>query len=527
MNGKRAPVDPRWWAPPAGGFVFALAYPPLSLLPLAILGLWPLLWFLDRELEDPRSGWRRSFTGGYLFGLAHYGALLYWIAGLTGFSAMAVPAYVASVMVMALNGALTAGAVALGRWYGVPVAVSFPLAWTGVEWLRSFGDLGFTWAVAGDALADFPLLIQGAELGGVYLLSLWLVALSTVSWRLVRPTAGSSRLTTGVVAALLVVVAPIYGALRLNDLEAAMAEWPSLRAAAIQPNVPQELKWDTLFEAEVHRKLARLTMEAAREDPRLVVWPESAVPSYLRYDAPTRAFVPALAAEIDTPIFTGTNDADTVAGRSGREAGDYRIYNAAYLVRPDTILPKRYAKSRLVPVAERVPFIPGMATGLFERLSAWTGQFSPGAGRTTWSVEGYEFGALICYESVFPNVSRTLVRQGADLLVNITNDAWFGRTAAPYQHASHLSLRAVEHRVPFLRSANTGISGWVDPLGRWREATPLYEEAVVVAEIPIPGLRTPYTRWGDWTPFGCVMAWGVLALAGAARGPRRERRSTG
>ncbi len=246
------------------------------------------------------------------------------------------------------------------------------------------------------------------------------------------------------------------------------------------------------------------------------------MPSYLRYDPMTRAFVPALAADVRTPIFTGTNDADTLAGRSGRQAGDYRVFNAAYLVRPDTILPGRHAKRHLVPVAERVPFVPGMATGLFERLSTWTGQFSPGEGWTTWSVEGHDFGALICYESVFPDISRALVLEGADFLVNITNDAWFGRTAAPYQHASHLSLRAVEHRVPFLRSANTGISGWVDPLGRWHDRTPLYEEAVVVADLPISGLTTPYTRWGDWVPFACVLAWGGLALIGAARGAGRK-----
>ncbi|MDX1661525.1 MAG: apolipoprotein N-acyltransferase [Gemmatimonadota bacterium] len=526
VNGANAPVDPRWWGPPIAGVLFALAYPPLDLLPLAIAGLWPFLWFLDRELyAAPSADWRRVFAGGYLFGLAHFGAVLYWIAGLTGFSVMAVPAYVASTMVMAFNGALTASACALARRYRVPLAVAFPLAWTGVEWLRSFGDLGFTWAVAGDTLAGFPLLIQPAEIGGAYLLSLWVVALSAAGWRVVRPRPGSSRRTAAAVALVLVVALPAYGAVRFDRLESEMESWPTLRGAAIQPNVPQELKWDDAFETEVHRRLARLTSLAAEEDPGLVVWPESAVPSYLRYDPRTRALVPELAREIDTPIFTGTNDADTLAGRSGRAAGDYRIYNAAYLVRPDTIVPNRYAKKRLVPVAERVPFVPGVATGFFERLSAWTGQFAPGEGWTTWTVEGYEFGALICYESVFPDVSRTLVREGADFLVNITNDAWFGRTAAPYQHASHLSLRAVEHRVPFLRSANTGISGWVDPFGRWHEPTPLYEEAVVVASLPIPGIETLYTRWGDWVPFGCVVAWGALSLIGAARA--RGRGSAG
>ncbi len=244
MNDAKGRIDPRWWGPPIGGVLFALAYPPLDLLPLAIVGLWPFLWFLDRELEGTTAstGWRRAFAGGYLFGLAHFGALLYWIAGLTGFSVMAVPAYVAAVMVMAFNGALTGGACALGRRYGVPLVVSFPLAWTGVEWLRSFGDLGFTWAVAGDAIAGYPLLIQPAEIGGAYLLSLWVVALAAGSWRLVRPRPETSRGLAGAVTLALIVAVPVYGAVRLDGLEDRMEGWPTLRAGAVQPDVPQELK---------------------------------------------------------------------------------------------------------------------------------------------------------------------------------------------------------------------------------------------------------------------------------------------
>lgn len=502
--------------------MFALGYPPLDLLPLALIGLWPLLAFLDRLLERSREGtWRKAFVGGYLFGLAHFGALLYWIAGLSGFSVMAVPAYVASTMVMALNGGATALAVAAGRRYGVPLTVSFPLAWVGVEWLRSFGDLGFTWAVAGDAVAGYPVLVQPAELGGAYLVSLWLVALSTVMYRLWRPRPTTRRPAMAVLAVALAVANPLYGVLRMRQLDARSSEWPRLRAAAIQPNVPQELKWEEEFEAETHRRLTRLTMQASRWDPVLVVWPESAVPGYLRYDPITRSFVPALAREIGTPIFTGTNDADTLPDRTGRAASDYLVFNAAYLVRPDTLEPNRYAKRRLVPVAERVPFVPGMATGFFERLSSWTGQFEVGEEWTTWRVGGADFGALICYESTFPGVTRRLVLEGADFMLNITNDAWFGPTAAPYQHASHLALRTVEHRVPFLRAANTGISGWVDPLGRYRAETPLYEFAVVIADLPLPGITTPYTRWGDWVPFGAVIVWCGSALVGAIR-RRRE-----
>jgi apolipoprotein N-acyltransferase len=494
--------------------LFALAYPPLDLLPLALVGLWPFLAFLDRE-EGLRP--RTAFVGGYLFGLTHFGALLYWIAGLTGFSVMAVPAYVASVLVLAFNGGLTGIAVALGRRRGIPMAVSFPLAWTAVEWLRSFGDLGFTWAVAGDTLASYPLLIQTAELGGVWLLTLWVTGLSTVLYRLARPLPATPRPRVALLAVLLAAVLPAYGALRLADLAARLDGWPTLRVAAVQPNVPQEVKWDPAFVDETYRRLATLTLQADERDPDLVVWPESAVPGYLRYDAGARGLVTGLSRRIEAPIFTGTNDADTLPGRSGADPGDFRVYNAAYLVLGDSILPGRYAKRRLVPVAERVPFLPELLGGFFERLSSWTGQFAPGTGWTTWTVEEWGFGVLICYESVFPGSSRALVRNGADFLLNITNDAWFGRTAAPYQHASHLALRSVENRVSFLRSANTGISGWVDPLGRYRQRTGIYVPGVVVADLPMSGIETPYTRWGPWVPVASLLTLAVLWLVAPGR----------
>lgn len=509
----RGPIAAWWWWPPAAGLLFALSYPPLDLLPLALVGLWPFFAFLDREGLDLRA----SFAGGYLFGLAHFGALLYWIAGLTGFSVMAVPAYVASVLVLALNGGLTGIFVALARRRGVPMAIGFPLAWTAVEWLRSFGDLGFTWAVAGDVLAAYPLLIQSAELGGVWLLTLWVTGLSAALYRLARPLPETRRARVAALVVALAAAVPVYGAVRLRDLEARIDGWPTLRVAAVQPNVPQEVKWDPAFVDETYRRLATLTLEAAGRDPDLVVWPESAVPGYLRYDPQARALVTGLSRQIGAPIFTGTNDADTLAGRSGSEEGDYRVYNAAYLVSGDSIMPGRYAKRRLVPVAERVPFLPGLLSGVFERMSEWTGQFAPGTGWTTWSVEGWDFGVLICYESVFPASSRALVRNGAHFLVNITNDAWFGRTAAPYQHASHLALRSVEHRVSFLRSANTGISGWVDPLGRYRARTGLYVPGLVVADLPMPAIETPYTRWGSWVPLGSLVLLAILWLVAPSK----------
>jgi apolipoprotein N-acyltransferase len=519
VGGAKRPAG-WWWWPPLSGLLFALAFAPLNLLPFAVVGLWPLLAFLDRVAPGERFG--RVFAGGFLFGLAYYGALLYWIAGLSGFSRMAIPAYVVGVLVMAPNSGLMALGTVFAYRRGAPLAVAFPLAWSGAEWLRSFGDMGFPWAMAGVTVTPWPILIQIAELGGGWLVGLWVVALASASWRLARPR--GDRLRPAALTAILALAVPLYGAVRLHQLERESAQWPTFRAAAIQPNVPQGVKWDDAFEAETMRRLETMTERSLQQDPQLVVWPESAIPGYLRYDPTIRAVVTRLAARTGVPILTGTVDADTVSGATGDRPQDYRIYNAAYLVRGDgTISAERYGKRRLVPVAERVPFLPDLTAGLFEKISSWTGQFAPGEGWPTWRVDGARVGVLICYESVFPDVARALVRSGADVLLNITNDAWFGPTSAPYQHAAHLGMRAVEHRVPFLRAANTGISGWVDPMGRWHDATPLYTYAIVVADLPRPHVTTLYTRWGDWAPFAAVLAWGALCLAG----PRRRRLSPG
>jgi apolipoprotein N-acyltransferase len=229
----------------------------------------------------------------------------------------------------------------------------------------------------------------------------------------------------------------------------------------------------------------------------LLVWPEAAVPDYF-YSRPSwEQSIRELAAESATPMLVGGLDLDY------RSRDDYDVYNAAFLFTPGVGDLPVYRKRYLVPITERVPFVnPDWFSG-----REFIGGFGIGTEGTIFGAADHTFGVLICYESIFENLSRQFRRDGADFLLNITNDAWFGRTAAPYQLVAHLTLRAIENRVGIVRAANSGISGWIDPFGRFHEASDLYVEVTAVYPLTT-GVAPPlYVRLGDWV--------GVLSVISA------------
>lgn len=251
---------------------------------------------------------------------------------------------------------------------------------------------------------------------------------------------------------------------------------------------------------DIYRELTR---EAARQRPELVVWPEAAVPFLLQAD-PRRAQIEALAREVGASLLVGAPDV---------QAGQPR--NSAFLIGPNGRLLGRYDKRHLVPFGEYVPlsrllfFVDPLAGGAI-------GQFSPGREATVFATPSGRFGVVICYEAIFPEEVRDLFRGGADFLVNIINDAWFGRSAAPVQHLAMAAFRAVENRAFLIRAANTGISAIVAPDGRIVQASELFTTAVLAGTItPCAGVSL-YTRYGDlfaWGTVGIALAVALAALA--------------
>ncbi|HVH10950.1 MAG TPA: apolipoprotein N-acyltransferase, partial [Gemmatimonadales bacterium] len=286
----------------------------------------------------------------------------------------------------------------------------------------------------------------------------------------------------------------------------------------IQPNEAFREKWDPGHLDSVMARLVDMSRALrARTRLDLLLWPEAAVPGWLAEMPGWDAQIAALARTTGTPILTGTLYAES------RDV----YYNAAFFYdstgrwRPYPI----YAKHYLVPVVERVPFVPVRLFRSVPGLGNWSGGFAPGPTLPLYRTSLGRFGVLICYESAFEDLARRYRRAGADFLVNITNDAWYGRTAGPYQHAAHLVMRAIETRTGIARAANDGISEFVDPLGRTYDATDLEVDTAVAGRVRTSAVVPPYVWLGDWVGALCVLA--SLGFAGALAADRWRTRGSG
>jgi apolipoprotein N-acyltransferase len=292
----------------------------------------------------------------------------------------------------------------------------------------------------------------------------------------------------------------------------------SLRAAIVQGDIEQTLKWDEAFQDEAIAIYERLSREVGSASPALVVWPETAVASYFQIDSAVSRRVRAVARGRGVWLLFGSPAFERKEGEKAR------LRNRAYLLSPDGATAGFYDKIELVPFGEYVP----LSRYLFfvDELVEGAAPFEPGPPPQPLVLEPHRLGVLICYEAIFPALARRLVHDGADVLVNITNDAWFGPTSAPYQHLAMATLRAVENRVPLLRAANTGISAIILPDGRVEHRIDLGERAVRVADLAWPEVRTFYARFGD--VFAVLSLGGAfLILAASVLRPRLARLRTG
>ncbi len=490
---------------------------------MAWVALVPLLVALER-----RAGARASagalFRLGWLFGFVFYLVGTHWIALLSDV-AMTVPwlKYPAWVVAAAYLALYSAVACLLAGWLSrpakpaavgparlaprIPLALSFPIVYLAIEEVRASGELGFPWFQPGYTQHAYLPLIQLASLGSVSLVTGWLLFVNVLGWRALL---GSARLRAALGAVLLVLVPWLWG---LRVLAAAPRS-PGPSVALVQGNVAGEIKWSGRHQGQILSTFLDLSARAVRRTPRpvLVVWPETATGSYLRKQLDQTLAVSAFATGSGVPVFAGF--ADYGWDSSGRP----RYYNAAGLFTPGGALGATYTKRHLVPFGERMPF---------ERWFPWLGRIELGQAEWTPGTHGVlfpsaagPFGCLVCFEAIFPDLARTDVRAGARWLVNITNDEWFGNSAALYQHAAMAVFRAVENHVPLARCANTGLTLVADANGRVVATLPVFRPGVLDAPLPraIPwGFPTPYTRIGDWPGLLSLIGVGWLAVAARMR----------
>jgi len=505
-----------WRLVAAGALLTVLAYPPFNLFFPSFVSLVPAVWLILAGNDDPMP-FRRQMVQGFWFGFFTQGLVLYWIAvALWHFTWLSGLAYLATIVVFGLFWGLTFAAVGwTGRRLGISVLIAFPVFWTACDWIIGhLGDVRFPWLGLGISLTGFPTFIQIADVVGARGLTFLLAAANAalaVGWLRWRGgTRGWWRPIAAVVGGI--VVAFGYGVWRERTIPVRTLG----RIALIQPNVVAEVKDDPAHWQVIFDDLMRLTDSTiTATHPALVIWPETAMPYFIEREPGWDRRVAAEVRTTRVPILAGGLDLVY------RGPDDYDYWNSAFLYdstgsRTDQPV---YHKHYLVPIVERVPFV---NPRWFKSLKFFGG-FGVGAPGPVYHVGIGRFGVVICYESIFEDLARRYRRLGADFLVNITNDAWYGRTSAPYQHAAHLVLRAIENRMGVARAGNDGISEFIDPFGRPYDQTRLEVRTSVTDTLVTSDAHTVYTAWGDWPGvFSVIAALGLLLASW--RGWERFRR---
>lgn len=500
------------------GALLVSAFPPFDFYPGAWIALAPFLVVLKGKDAKP------AFLLGVASGFAYFAGTVYWVYhSMFRYGGITPAITVLAVILLCLYLSLYSGLFSLifsslMKLHHLPASLVAPVLWVSLEFFRTYALTGFPWSVLGYSQYKFLPLIQVADITGVYGISFLVCSFSglifdIVSYYLNRrgemPVASHWPMTISIIFyTIIYVMTGFYGATRLHEEPGT----DTLRVSVVQGNIPQDRKWDITFQREVIETYKRLTRDAMTEKPDLVVWPESALPFTFGYNRQLTDETIAFQKELGTYLLFGSVRIKDV--KNGRA----RLANSAILLNPDGTIVSVYDKIHLVPYGEYVPL-----RSLFPFISKMVeaiGDFVPGHEPVVMSTPIARIGNLICYEIIFPGLVRKFVDRGATLLVTITNDAWFGRTSAPYQHFSMAVLRAVENRVPVARSANTGISGFINSKGQIITESDIFEEALLTEDIAPGNRKSFYTRHGDIFAYLCILSSVLLVLYQYIRGRR-------
>ena len=522
-NWKLNVVLYRWLLPIVTGLLLATAFPPFNISQSAWLAIVPMLF----AFEDCSA--KQAFCRGYVAGLVFFGATVWWTVYTT---VAGTPLLLALLGTVALIAFLALYFGTFGALFAIAntmfdksntierssarsregdsvtrnliLAMAGTAGWVTLEWVRGvflFG--GFSWNFIGVAFWQSAPLVQFASVTGVYGVSALVCFVNFALYltlrrffRQMREPETGQRLSWEFYAAMaLVCAAFLYG---WREIQHGGGQQRTLRVVVVQGNIPQMLKFEASQKPMILERYRALTKTVTANPSDLIIWPETATPDALRYDPESYGAVTGLVAQAQTPLFTGTIDADPAANGAA-------YYNAAMLVLPDGTLQGVYRKIHLVPFGEYVPL--RKALPFMKWLTQIPDSFERGQEHTLFRVNDIPFGAIICFEDALPDLYRRFVQRGAEFMVNLTNDAWFKTSPAAEMHLANATFRAVENHRPLVRVTNNGMTCIVDEFGIMRSLLAPFAEGAANWELSVPQVRTQtfYTRFGDVFVAGCAM----------------------
>lgn len=502
----------RWWIPLLTGLPFSLCLPPFnhefhplfSFFPFfSFIALIPLLFF---SLRKPRQ---KAVLHTYLFSCMVTLGQYFWIAFVT-IKGLWVLIIIGMVLLSAFVALFYLAAGLVFRWcyyrFRRFYVIIYPACWVVIEYIRALGEPSFPWGFLGYIFTPLLPLSQLAAFTGVWGLSFLIVFGNLLVLEWITDWYKNKRMKRNTVRIILfggvIGFISLAGFVRMRRLP---GEVPSMRVALVQSAIDQ-FNWgkhslDTAFSVN-----ESLMYSAAQCDPDLIVGPESALLCYLARQRLYGNRVHRLVDSLNIPVLLGSLHWDKPETASPYE---YHVYNTAFLIRPHDKKMYPYRKIKLVPFSEAFPL-----EGVFpilSRVNLGEADFQRGTESTVFTIgESVRAAPFICYESIYPGFVRKRLRRGANLIVHITNDGWFGRTTGPYQHATMARMRVIENGVSMARCANTGISMLIDPAGRVLGKTELYTRTILAGQLPLVNATTVYARYGDWFIFMCVL---VMAAA--------------
>lgn len=506
------------------GILIPFCFPKFDIGLLAWIALVPLHIALDGAHRS------QAFLLGWLSGIIGFTGIMAWVvtAMNTYGKVPLIISYGILILLTAYLGLFVAVYGAGVAWFRTLIPryglFAAPCLWVTMEWIRTYLLSGLPWSLLGYSQYRQLDLIQIADHLGVYGVS-FLIILTNVAlaelilwlmplFRGFRPASLPWELVSA--SAILISLSWAYSTTLIVN-EGFDRPRSALQVGVVQPNIDQAIKWDAAFREETINRYDRLTDSLGKRID-LVIWPEAATPFVYEREPLYQIELIAIANRASAPLLFGSP-----AVRYDADRKPY-LLNSAYLLSPDGKLLGRYDKQHLVPFGEYIP-LKSSVLFFLDKLVEGIGDFQAGPGPTILSFQAgntgedtvkrnARFGVLICYEVIFPDLVRRIASNGAEFLVTITNDAWFGESSAPSQHFSMVVFRSVENHLAFARAANTGISGFIDPFGRIIEASPIFTQAALQATIPLRQSHTFYSRFGDVFAYACMLICVILCLWG-------------